>query len=337
MPSDTETQNLICNELVKKDVVVNLTYRHLDTGNSLLHEACENNDANKLILWLAEGVDPTHVNKKGKTAIECASEAGLWNCVEIFALTIKDNNGKSCYGSALLDAVKAGRTDVVILLAQAGAKPSWVYRDTKNSCLHIAVLNHDKAMIELLLTVGADPSLKNKKNLMPIESAAGAGLWDCVAAFAQTVKDTRGDFRFGRALLYAVKADMLYVVQLLAQANANLSDIYIHPYFKTEDTCLHLAVKNDNPEMVRVLLQAGAQAWRVDREAKTALEFAKKAGKKDCIAAFLRFADEQLQASSSSSAQITQRLAVSNIGFFQSSANATGEEEISDAVASCGI
>ncbi len=59
----------------------NLCWHNKATQNFPLYIAIENKNLKVVAILLQAGADASWVNIKNKTPIECAAEAGQWNCV----------------------------------------------------------------------------------------------------------------------------------------------------------------------------------------------------------------------------------------------------------------
>lgn len=67
-------------------------------------------------------------------------------------------------------ASAAGHLELVVELLSQGANVSALDKD-QNSSLHLAALNNNKGVVEVLLRSGADPSVPNGNGLLPVELA----------------------------------------------------------------------------------------------------------------------------------------------------------------------
>ena len=102
--------------------------------------------------------------------------------------------------------------------------------------LHIAVQRSDLLWVRFLLQRGADPNIRNKKGITPLQLATSMGFTDGVEALIK------------------------------GGANVNVGD-------QTGETPLIAAVHQRNPELVRVLLAQGADPDHNDNSGRSARQY----------------------------------------------------------------
>jgi uncharacterized protein len=119
---------------------------------------------------------------------------------------------------------------------------------TGETALHIVVKRRDKTWMGYLLQHGADPNVRDRTGVAPIQIAVGLGFTD------------------GVELLIQYGADV-------SQAN------------DTGETPLITATHHHDLQMVRLLLGGGADASRPDNSGRTAMDYAKQDGQDQILAA----------------------------------------------------
>ncbi len=144
-----------------------------------------------------------------------------------------------------------------------------------------AVLRDDLIGLEFNLKNGADLTQKNEKGKTPIELAAENKQWKCVVIIANSKKEEENahDSRYGSALLEAVKADELNVAKKLLKASASLN----WQTTADENRLLHHAVLNNNPEMISLLLEYGANLTLKNKDGRTLIQLAAEYKHWNCV------------------------------------------------------
>lgn len=173
----------------------------------------------------------------GKTLIELMAEVNQWELVDFLAQNRKANElSKIAYGNVLIEAALEGRLETMKYLLKAGAS--------------LSCLQEDKTIIELM---------------------SETRQWDKVNLITRYRKTDKADTaRYASALIDAVREGNMEVVENLLKAGAKL--IWI--YGSKDYDCLHLAVMNNQPEMIALLLQYGADPEIKNKQGKTACQLA---------------------------------------------------------------
>jgi ankyrin repeat protein len=141
-------------------------------------------------------------------------------------------------GYKFLEAVKDREGDVATDMLN---KPGTQVVNTRDitsgdTGLHLVVQRRDVLWIRFLLQRGADPNIRNKKGVSPLQLATAMGFTDGVEALIK------------------------------GGANVNVSD-------QTGETPLIAAVHQRNPELVRVLLAQGADPDHNDNSGRSARQY----------------------------------------------------------------
>lgn len=195
----------------------------------------------------------------------------------------------NAFGVTLLDLARSGGPiELVMDILKSDPTRDLVDADG-NTALHLAVKNGHYQLIDLLLRYGFDPTIKNKDKLTPIAVAARplnqhGNKWECVSLFLyyykKLVKVPNPElYGLNDALAYAVMLDEMDMVQTLLKNGAKPIKVGL----KNKDSCLHLAVRNDSPQMIKLLLKYGANYHALNNESgikKTPLTLASSLAKK---------------------------------------------------------
>lgn len=195
--------------------------------------------------------DPT----SGWTALHHLAGQGLDEVIsrlaeEAIDLTVEDGMGQR----ALAVAAATRHPTTVKLLLDFGADPN----DADfygNTALHHAARWGDTSMAQALLANGADPSLRNRDGVSPLDIAQPGGEF---AAMLPVDSHVQAEGAFGvmavqcRDAIEARQAGKL--MRLLASTNASLDETDRRGF-----ALLHYAIQSSSLEMVRALLEAGAE------------------------------------------------------------------------------
>ena len=187
------------------------------------------------------------------------------------------------------------------------------------SLLHLACVPGAEALVNRLLSLGADPLAVNAAGLCPLHLAAGTGDADLVGALLgdrRCAAQVRLAARDGTSALHvAVRAGEMGVIRALTAAGSDLtavtshgmtpllsachqgtSDVALHLLdsgdngtLALEDgrTALHLAAETGLVEVVIALLERGFAVAQTCKAGRTALHLAARAGQAEVAAALL--------------------------------------------------
>lgn len=146
----------------------------------------------------------------------------------------------------LLVAAASGHADVVAYLLDAHVDITRVDTEGNDALITASERPGNAVVIRLLLAHGADIDRRNQLGRTPLIAAAAVG-------------------------------DLPNVVELLRHNPALNAESH------DEETALTFAVVNEHPELVRVLVEAGADVHQVDSRGWTALTYARQAGNAEIV------------------------------------------------------
>jgi ankyrin repeat protein len=161
--------------------------------------------------------------------------------------------GAAAADTRLVDAVKAGKRDVVrALLQQRGADTP---EPDGTTALHWAVLADDAEMVRLLLRAGADASAANRYGVTPLAAAATNGSAGSLEALLEAGADPNAELPEGETVLMTAartgKVEALDVL-LLYGADFNARE----PWYG--ETPLIWAAAHNHAAAARTLIEHGA-------------------------------------------------------------------------------
>ena len=269
-----------------------------EMGNSPLHLAAAGGHVPVVYALLKAGADPMATNQEGKRPAELAANAAAREACE-------EGEKPRRREIALFDAVSNGRVDEVHNELEAGVNPNALSADNQHSLLTTAVmqgrvevarallaagadprykepssrtaLNHAAGrgsveLVEMLIKAGADPMVPTNHGAYPIHDAIWSGRTEAAIALIPYYKsenyspDGRGN---GYPISMAIGRGNKEVVRALLAAGLNPND----PRFAKEPLLVQAAKKN-SADMVRMLLEAGANKNAKDSQGKRAADYA---------------------------------------------------------------
>jgi len=214
----------------------------------------------------------------GGTLLIGACAAGGLSVVQMLLAKAVDVN-KACNSgrtTPLLRAVEYGHSDIMIALLSAGADVNQASLDGWTPLI-VAVANCPSDMVSVLLAAGADVDQADGERTTPLCRAAKFDI-DIVRALLEAgatvdLTDDVGD----TALICAVDSpnDTIDIVKALIAAGAAVHKT--SPDFYNE-SIVHTAARANKPDVVAVLLNAGADVDAQDSHGDTALSEAVSLG-----------------------------------------------------------
>jgi ankyrin repeat protein len=208
-------------------------------------------DAPAVKLFLQGGMSPNVRNRLGETALTAAAASADVPTVRLLVEYKADINERDPYGNMpLFVALKKPRDEIFDYLLEKGADPNsdGTAKNVKNqSVLYVAVLREKTDAVQKLLEKGADPNRTDAVGSLPISE-----------------------------IVLAYKPDMEAFRMILEKmTDVNKPDV-------DGSTLLIFAAKNkrlapeERREMIKSLLDKGADKKIKDKAGKTALEWAKE-------------------------------------------------------------
>ena len=267
-------------------------------GNTALHEAVENGDAEMVKILVAAGANVEAEGFMRRTPLSLAAEEGATEIVQILlgpgpvADTSEDGEDKkppsqSAIGSEpLFTAIEKGDVEMVRLLVEAGADVNAAEGFGGNTPLHEAVEKGDAEMVKILVAAGADVEAEGFMSRTPLSLAAEEGATEIMQILlgpgpdADTSED--GEDKEvaptpsigSEALFTAIENGDVEMVRLLVEAGA---DVNAAEGFGG-NTPLHEAVEKGDAEMVKILVAAGADVEAEGFMSRTPLILAAEEG-----------------------------------------------------------
>ena len=289
--------------------------------------AAKAGDCARLRTLLDDGID-VNLKHSGEdepegTALKHAAENGQLDAVKLLLSAGAKANEKfgSCndHQTALMHAAKAGQVEVAKALIGAGAV-ALAKDHSGKTVLHYAAEGGCGSMIELLLQAGAKVELKSQSGLSPLMAAAGEGHSEAVeallkagadpdrfsdgwtaihhaasgghAAVVRVLLDAKADPKAGSVTLSPLESASLHghkeVVDLLLKHGTLGKDHASRKEGPTDAAALSNAALMGQVEIVRTLLESGADPNRAGEEHFTPLMGAVRSGSLQIVEMLLK-------------------------------------------------
>jgi ankyrin repeat protein len=249
-------------------------------GMTPLIAATSKNNVEAVSALLAAGADPNDVGDIDMSALLIASSRGCQDAVCVLIAAGADVNCVTSYGTPLGAAVESNNVDVVCTLIAAGADVNHAPHD--RTPLDIALSDRHDAIVTVLKEAGAITWLNlmvRTNELLSIDSTSRIIL-------NTELIDKASDIDKENTLKVSVALNSLTMVKSLLAAGAN-------PLirFRTKDLLSFASIKGYT-DIVRELIDAGADITFKDRDGMTALQHAAKNKHREIVAMLLAKAKE---------------------------------------------
>ena len=284
--------------VLRSGVVLPCVNETNELGETLLHLAAAANNPRMVRVLLFYGADPMIRDKGGRTPEQLAHGDAVMHLFQkacagrkaelAFLSAIQDKNKEAVETAidsgvninalsedkeqnALSTALRAHWAEGVKILLRAGANPNAVRKDGK-TMLHVAAAESDPASLLLLLKAGASPMTQFWNGATALHDAVWFGRADNVKVLLPSYKSINFSPAAdgpGFPINIAIQHGQTNILRLFLEAGLDVKD----SRFKDEPLLVK-AVRVRNTDMVRALLQAGADRSAADKEGKTALDYA---------------------------------------------------------------
>jgi ankyrin repeat protein len=183
----------------------------------------------------------------------------------------------------LIAQVELGEYENVQRLLQDGADANAANAGGERA-LPIAAKKGRHDLVKLLLDFKADPNAKDKAGRRALELAKDNATFEALKAGGATMSDMTQQQKNDLLIEYVEKGlagGALMALQ--AGADVNHKDTSRYRYYAQGNSCLHIAAAQGSNEILRILLNAGAQVSAKNKAYNTALELAQNAQTMDVL------------------------------------------------------
>lgn len=218
------------------------------------------------------GADVNAADRYGNTALMSAA----WHGAEMTTLLLDHgaevNSGGKSGWIALVNAAKKNHLDVVRLLLSRGADATAKTEDGR-TVLMMAAAKGNRAMVELLLESGADPGARTKCKCRTLTAWYRGDERETLRPVLPEAKPRPFQMCESTTLMAAARGGNPDVVKLLLDKGADVNAKTAKGY-----TALMAAAKEGKPDVVKLLLERGADPAAQTTKGYTALMAAGKGG-----------------------------------------------------------
>ena len=267
-------------ELGDPGIVLQLVDAHADVrkagpgGTAPLAVCARFSSAETIRRMLAAGAVPDSIDARGQTPLMWAASAGNEDAMRLLLDAGADANRVSQGGfTPLFFAIKSGRTEPVQLLLDAGADHTFRGPE-KTSAVQLAMYQRNYGAAAILIKRGADVSARDRRGLQLLHQAAAAGDAGLVRLLLAEGADPNGLSGPSR-------------IKWVTEANFGVPPPPVPPA-----PPLFIAAANGNAEVMKLLVQAGAQGRYVAGDGTSVVHAAAKGGSASALEYALNLAPD---------------------------------------------
>ncbi|XP_073677527.1 histone-lysine N-methyltransferase EHMT2 [Garra rufa] len=239
-----------------------------------LYPAAKQGEAQRVLLMLMEGIDPSYQSdsQNRRCALHAAAQRGLLEvCYLLIQAGAKVDAQDKTLRTPLLEAIVNNHVEVVKYLIQSGACVYHAEEDGSTGLHHAAKLGNLEVVMLLLSTGQVDINAQDSGGWTPIIWAAEHRHIDVIRALLNRGADvTLRDKEMNVCLHWASFAGSAEIAELVLNAGCPLSSVNLHG-----DTPLHIAAREGYTDCVTLFLSRGADIDIMNKEGDTPLSLAR--------------------------------------------------------------
>ncbi|XP_039521744.1 histone-lysine N-methyltransferase EHMT2 isoform X2 [Pimephales promelas] len=239
-----------------------------------LYPAAKQGEAQRVLLMLMEGIDPSYQSdsQNRRCALHAAAQRGFLEvCYLLVQAGAKVDAQDKTLRTPLLEAIVNNHVEVVKYLIQSGACVYHAEEDGSTGLHHAAKLGNLEVVLLLLSTGQVDLNAQDSGGWTPVIWAAEHRHIDVIRALLNRGADvTLRDKEMNVCLHWASFAGSAEIAELVLNAGCPLSCVNLHG-----DTPLHIAARESFTDCVTLFLSRGADIDVVNKEGDTPLSLAR--------------------------------------------------------------
>uniref|UniRef100_A0A672NKS7 Histone-lysine N-methyltransferase EHMT2-like n=1 Tax=Sinocyclocheilus grahami TaxID=75366 RepID=A0A672NKS7_SINGR len=239
-----------------------------------LYPAAKQGEAQRVLLMLMEGIDPSYQSdsQNRRCALHAAAQRGLLEvCYLLIQAGAKVDAQDKTLRTPLLEAIVNNHVEVVKYLIQSGACVYHAEEDGSTGLHHAAKLGNLEVVMLLLSTGQVDINAQDSGGWTPIIWAAEHRHIDVIRALLNRGANvTLQDKEMNVCLHWASFSGSAEIAELILNAGCPLSSVNLHG-----DTPLHIAAREGYIDCVTLFLSRGADIDIMNKEGDTPLSLAR--------------------------------------------------------------
>ena len=245
---------------------------YVENGRPILAWAAQNGNPLIVQSLLKAGAKPDATDEMGQTALMRAIDMQLPEVVRVLLKAKADPNAKNSQGEpCLIMGIKSNKPEIVQALINAGADVNGLTPDGDSAPL-IAAQSGTPEGIEMIRILGKAKANMNISNIVytPLSYAIDQDNKEMVQALIDAGADVNTKTQLG-TLPIQKATDKKEILAMLLKAKADPNQTLDSGY-----TPLLQAIDEDNPDSVKLLLEAGANPEASDYAGRNAMQMAEQ-------------------------------------------------------------
>ncbi len=277
------------------------------SGNTLLHLAIIEKDTKLVRLLLEEGADIDALDRHKRTPLHLAASYGNLELIQLLLKNNADPNKEDSYGrkfheleykknnTLLHFAICKSNVELAKKLIALGADVN-ARNDQNITPLHLAILQNNAELVNACIGKFVDFNVLDHSSNTLLHHAVDAGNMELVSDLLQRGVNVEQRNSDGKRFYELKPNDFAYLRMAVIKGHVKLTesllqhnpDLIKEKHSKTGCTILHIAIQSGNPELVEVLLKAGANVSARDKQGNMPLHYAAHQNNLELVRILLR-------------------------------------------------